>query len=208
MIYLADDYVVKYQDTLGYIIGRAIEEQYSPFHVEHAIAYSSSFSLLEKSDVTEIAFYTSEDIYKEAFKISKENNEYDYNPYGIFGWIGYTYIRLFFDLKITFELLFILLPIEKMVYMYKLYHEIDYQHALDEVNESIKYSYLNMIMKRKKISTAKLSTLSGVPFSTISALRYGKRDINKLEASSLLKLSNALCVKMESLLTDINLITD
>ena len=45
-------------------------------------------------------------------------------------------------------------------------------------------------------------------FSTITALRHGARGINKLEVGLLLKLANALRVKVESLLTDINLIFD
>lgn len=45
-------------------------------------------------------------------------------------------------------------------------------------------------------------------FSTITALRYGSRDINKLEAGLLLKLANSLRAKVESLLVDINLIFD
>lgn len=45
-------------------------------------------------------------------------------------------------------------------------------------------------------------------FSTITAFRYGARDINKLEAGLLIKLANSLCVKVESLLADINLIFD
>ena len=113
---------------------------------------------------------------------------------------------LFFDLKITFESLFIVLPIDKTINMYPLYHEMDYLQTLEFVKNKIKYSVLDEIMTFKSLSTQKLSRLSGVSFSTISALRYGKRDINKLEASSLLKLANALRVKVESLLTDINLI--
>ena len=92
--------------------------------------------------------------------------------------------------------------------MYPLYHEMDYLQTLEYVKSKIKYSFLDEIMICRKLSSLKLSRLSGVSYSTISALRYGKRNINKLEASSLLKLSNALRVKMESLLTDINLVTD
>ena len=207
MIYLSDDYITTFQDTLGYIIGRTISNGYSPRFVEKTIAYSSAFSLLEKSDITELAFSSSEYIFERMFDINVLN-EYEYSPYDVYGWLGYIYIHLFFDLKITFESLFITLPIDEAINMYPLYHEMDYLQSLEYVKSKIKYSLLDEIMTCRKLSSLKLSRLSGVSYSTISALRYGKRDINKLEASSLLKLSNALCVKMESLLTDINLITD
>lgn len=207
MIYLSDDYITTFQDTLGYIIGRTISNGYSPRFVEKTIAYSSAFSLFEKSDITELAFSSSEYIFGRMFDINA-SNEYEYSPYDVYGWLGYIYVHLFFDLKITFESLFITLPIDEAINMYPLYHEMDYLQSLEYVKSKIKYSLLDEIMTCRKLSSLKLSRLSGVSCSTISALRYNKRDINKLEASSLLKLSNALRVKMESLLTDINLITD
>lgn len=205
MIYLSDDYVSKYQDALGYIVGRAISEGFAPRHIEKAIAYSSPFSMFEKSNITDIAFSSYEKLYETIFD-TKDINEYRYNPYDCFGWLGYTYIRLFFDLRITFEALFVILPIDKAINMYHLYHEMDYRQTLEAVKESIKYTIFDVIMKTKNISTKRLSELSNVSVSTISSLRYGNRDINKLEVSSCLKIANALNVKTESLLTDINLI--
>jgi len=207
MIYLTDDYVTAFQDTLGYIIGRTISNGYSPRFVERTIAYSSVFSLLEKSDITELAFSPKEYIFERMFDINI-SNEFEYSPYDVYGWLGYVYIRLFFDLKITFESLFFVLPIDEAINMYPLYHEMDYLQTLEYVKGKVKYSLLDVIMACRKISSQKLSRLSGVSYSTISALRYGKRDINKLEGLSLLRLSNALRVKMESLLTDIDLIFD
>lgn len=207
MIYLTDDYVTTFQDTLGYIIGRTISNGYSPRFVERTIAYSSAFSLLEKSDITELAFSPKEYIFERMFDINI-SNEFEYSPYDVYGWLGYVYIRLFFDLKITFESLFFVLPIDEAINMYPLYHEMDYLQTLEYVKGKVKYSLLDVIMACRKISSQKLSRLSGVSYSTISALRYGKRDINKLEGFSLLRLSNALRVKMESLLADINFIFD
>lgn len=207
MIYLTDDYVTTFQDTLGYIIGRTISNGYSPRFVERTIAYSSAFSLLEKSDITELAFSPKEYIFERMFDIYI-SNEFEYSPYDVYGWLGYTYIRLFFDLEITFESLFFVLPIDEAINMYPLFHEMDYLQTLDFVKSKVKHSLLDEIMAYKKMSSQKLSRLSGVSYSTISALRYGKRDINKLEGFSLLRLSNALRVKMESLLADINLIFD
>ena len=207
MIYRADDYVVKYQDTLGYIIGRGISGGCSPRFVEKTIAYSSTFSSFEKSDITEIAFSSKELIFSKMFDLSLAD-DYDYSPYGVYAWLGSIYIRLFFDLKITFESLFIVLPIDKAINLYPLYHEMDYLQVLNFIKSNIKYSLLDEIMNYKGVSSQKLSVSSGVSFSTITALRYGSRDINKLEAGLLLKLANSLRVKVESLLADINLIFD
>jgi len=112
------------------------------------------------------------------------------------------------DLQITFESLFIVLPIEKIIEMYPLYHEMNYSQTLDYVKSLVEYTYLDLIMKDRQMSVKELSKQTSIPSSTISALRYGNRDINKLEAQSLLKLSHALNVKVESLLPNIQLVLD
>lgn len=207
MIYLSDDYIDKYQNVLGYLIGRAMSEGFSLKHIEKTISYSSAFINFENSDITEIAFLSKELISNKLFGF-KSDNRYEYSPYGVYGWLGYTYIHLFFDLRITFESLFIVLPIDTAIKMYHLYHEMDYRQTLDAVKNGIRHSYLNMIMETKNVSSSKLSRLSQVKLSTISALRYGKRDINKLESLQLLKIAHALKIKVTSLLTDIDLLFD
>lgn len=206
MIYLSDDYVSKYQEVLGYLIGRALSSGYSIPHIEKTIAYSLTFSNFEKSDITDIAFSSNENIYSKLF--NGDNNTYQFSQYDVFGWVGYTYIRLFFDLNITFETLFYIIPIDSLMNMYHLYHEMDYYQTLNFVKNSVKHSYLDIIMNNKGVSVMELSILSGVASSTIRVLRYRKRDIDKLEAQKLLKIANALRVKPESLLTNISLIFD
>ena len=203
MIYLGTDYFNKYQDTIGYIIGRAIEEKLSYSFIEESISYSKAFSQFEKSNVTEIAFSSMQKLYYDIFPLYT-SKEFDYNPYDIYAWIGYAYVNLFFKLQITFEALFIVFPISEAIYKYNVYHEMDISQLIKYVKEKIKYSSLDLIMNYKNISSNDLSTITGISFSTIQALRYNKRNIDKLECKKLLILSNALNVKMESLLSHIS----
>ena len=203
MIYLFDDYVEKYQNTFSYIIGRAIEEKYSFEYIERAIAYSTMCFEMEHSNITTIAFSSSEKIYLNIFPLI--DNDIDIDIYGPYGWLGYTYIRLFIDLKITFEMLFYLFPIEDALYSYHLYHEMDYSKTLAYVKSKVVYSHLDIIMKNKKMSNNALSSLSDVSASTINFLRYNKRKFDKLEVGIAAKIANALQVKIESLLNELPL---
>ena len=205
MIYLSDDYLMKYIDTIGQLFGRAIKEGYSYLHIERRIAYSQFVDELEKSNVTSISFVTADELYKDLFPDSPNNEKYIYNPYDVFGWLGFIYIHLFFKYQITFELIFIVLPIEKAMSLYKLYHDRDITNLYEAFEESVRYYYLNEIIRYRDRSTKQLSEMTGVSFSTIQALRYKKRDINKTEIKTLLKLSNALNVKITSLIENLNL---
>lgn len=204
MIYLSDDYIEKYSNTLSYLIGRSANEGYSFDYIQRKISYSEAISEFEKSNVTIIAFSSMEKTYSGIF--TDYNNEYQYNPYDIFGWVGYAYIHLFLNLEITFEALFFLIPIQEMLNMYKLYHEMDITHLEEYAKEVMKHSLLDVIMKRKKTSNNDLSKKTNIPVSTINSLRYGNRDITKLEAKKILSIAYALNVKIETLLTNIDLV--
>ena len=204
MIYLSDDYITKYCDSLSYLIGRSFREGYSFDYIEKSIAYSLFASEFEKSNVTRIAFSSMEKLYSDVFQSKK--NAYEFDAYDIFGWIGYTYIHLFLSLEITFEALFNLVSIEEMMGLYNLYHEMSFSQTQDYVLSIMKHSLLDVIMRRKKISNKELSIKTHLSVSTINALRYGNRDIRKLESDKLLSLSRELNIKMETLLPNIHLI--
>lgn len=207
MIYLSDDYMEKYINTFGYLLSRSINKKYSFPFIEKSIAYSNAISELEKSNITSIAFASSESIYSQIFN-KEENDGFVFNPYSVYGWMGFIYVHLFINLKTTFETLFIVFPIEKLISLYPLYHEMDYTQIVLLTNELVPYSYLDNIMKCRGVSSNELSKIAGIPISTINALRYKKRDINKFEAKQLLKIAHALDVKLESLLSSIDLIFD
>ena len=204
MIYLADDYVQKYENVLTYILGRSITKGYSFSFVERCISYSATFSEFEKSNVTHIAFSSNERIYSEIF--DDENNGYIENPYDIYGWLGYIYIHLFFKFKITFEMLFIALPIETAINMYPLYHEMDVSQMDDYLSIELFPSSLSCIMKKRNITMQELATKTNIPFSTIRSLKLGYRDIDKLEVFKTVLIASALNVKIETLLKEIPLI--
>ena len=203
MIYLSDDYIDKYGNTLSYLIGRSISEGYSFDYIEKSISYSLAFSELESSNVTRIAFSSMEKTYSDIFPLN--SNNYELNVYDIYGWVGYTYMNLFLSLEMTFEMLFYLIPIKEMLKLYPIYHEMDDRHMLDYAKEKLKHSQLDVLMKRKEYSNKTLSIKTSLPISTINALRYGNRDISKLEADKLLLIAHELKIKMETLLPSLHL---
>lgn len=196
MIYLGYDYVEKYQLVVSYLIKNAIEAKYAIPYIEKRIAYSDVFSEFEKSDVTKIAFSSCETTYSSIFD---KNPFSSVSEYDVYGWIGYAYIQLFLKLKITFESLFMLIGIEEMIRKYKIYHEMDIRQLEDVIKQRLNYSLLDAFMKSKKISTKELSTRTKIPYSTVSSLRYGKRNIDKVEFRAVIRISKALNIKAESL---------
>ena len=205
MIYTSDDYLTKYIDTFGYIFARSAYENYAFGYVEKVLSYSQIVNELEQSNVTTIAFTSVEKIYADLFP-RHANDGFVYNPYDEYGWIGHIYVHIFLKFQITFESIFMLLPIKEALNLYHLYHEMDITQVYDVFEEKMKPSIFAKYMKLRNISSNELSLLTGVSQATISSLRYGTRDINKFEALKLLKISSVLNIKMTSLLTNLSLV--
>ena len=203
MIYLSDDYVTKYSDTLSYLIARSYSENYSFDFIQKTISYSKVINELERSNITLIAFSSFEKTYSETFP--PHDNSFNFDVYNEFGWSGYAYMHLFLKMKITFEALFYLIPIQDMLNLYHLYHEMSISQLVEYALNQLRFSMLDIVMKNSGVSSKELSFITGLSASTINALRYKKRDISKLEAGKLLRIATALDVKIETLLPNIYL---
>lgn len=206
MIYLAEDYVNKYQEALTAVIKAGVDCMYSFGVIERSISYSKTFSEFEKSNITRIAFSSIDETVDDVYFDDKKNKKVDYDIYSEYGWLGYVYIKLFFSLNTTFENLFTIFPILDALESYHIYHEMDFSELEEYVRNRLDASYLNMHMKKQKKSTSSLANESGVNESTIRAIRYGKRSPNKLELLSAMKLSEALHIKTESIASEIDLV--
>lgn len=206
MIYTADDYIEKYQSVLEHLFSKAIGLRYSYSFIERKIAYSDVFSEFERSNITLIAFNDNDKIYDAIFGNS-ENDLIREND-SIYAWLGFVYVHLFLKFKVTFEMLFMAIPIEKALNMYHLYHEMDISKVENAFIETITPTALTLIMKYKKITTKELSIRANIPLATIRSLKYGYRSIDKLEAYKLVKLAFGLNVKVETLISSLPLVIE
>lgn len=196
MIYQFYDYIDKYVETLTYIFSRAMHNKYTYEYIQKRISESEMINELENSNVTLIAFSSFEKNYSSMFD---DYNDFEYKRDNVLNWISYAYIYLFINQQVTFETLFLLFPIQEMINLFPIYHEMDITKLDDCFYEKTKYSLLDAIMNVRKVSSYKLAELTGISVSTIKALRYSKRDLNKLQFSYVRDIAKHLGVKIESL---------
>ena len=195
-IYQYYDYIDKYVETLTYIIQRAIHNRYSFDYIQRRICFSEMINDFEKSNVTLIAFNSYEKNYSLMFD---DSNSFEYQRNNVINWISHAYIYLFINKQITFESLFLLFPIEEMINLFPLYHEMSFTKLDELYSEKTKYSLLDAIMSKRNMSSNKLAALSGISISTIKSLRYNKRDLNKLQYSYVREIAKQLDIRIESL---------
>ena len=95
-------------------------------------------------------------------------------------------------------------PINKVVNMYDVYHEMDITQFVDTVNELwdnyFKETNLKRIRKYAGLTQKQLAELSGVPIRQIQLFEQRQRDINHTKAIDVVKLGRVLGCRPEELL--------
>ena len=95
-------------------------------------------------------------------------------------------------------------PLSDITCMYPVYHEMDILQFVDRMDELMVKAYpftrLKTIRTNCGLSQSGLASVSGVALRQIQLLEQRQRDINMTAASTLLKLSRALCCRMEDLM--------
>ncbi len=95
-------------------------------------------------------------------------------------------------------------PMEKIIAMYPVCHEMDIMKFVDRMQEKMKEAYPQTRLRLRReicgLSQSELAQDSGVALRQIQLFEQRRRDINKTAAETLLRLSRILCCKMEDLM--------
>lgn len=104
----------------------------------------------------------------------------------------------------TFEDILTAVPLEKMINMYDIYHEMDLIQFADAMDKAIQDARseenLARIRMNRDMTEEELSDVSGISTQDIRAFESGRLDINKASGITLFRLSKALNCSMEDLL--------
>jgi hypothetical protein len=116
-------------------------------------------------------------------------------------WAAESYLTIQNETGLTFETIFLVLPIEKMFEYFSLYHEMDFSQIVDEFNEIYKKeSILSIVMNRLGYSIKYISESTGLPYDSLSSYKQRRRDIKKMSADSACLLATLLRIRIETLI--------
>lgn len=104
----------------------------------------------------------------------------------------------------TFIKIYKVVSVQELLNMYDVYHEMDIQKFVDEINERWEAFYTETNLKRIRLisglSQRELAELSNVPLRQIQLFEQRQRDINHTRAIDVLKFAKILGCKSEELL--------
>ena len=104
----------------------------------------------------------------------------------------------------SFQEILSAVPLEDMIDMYPLYHEMDTLHFIEAMQQKVKAAFpftrLRYMRDNNGLTQAELAAYAEVPLRQIQLFEQRQRNINKTESLTLYKLSLALNCDMEDLL--------
>ena len=113
--------------------------------------------------------------------------------YGIYNdayWCGASYFEIFMHTKKPFSYIFLKMPLETLISLYPVYHEMDLS-SLFEYFESAekKKTILRCLCEINKISLAKLSKVSEIPLPTLVKYNASDKALYKASFQTVMTLS-------------------
>ena len=167
--------------------------------IERAISYSSFFQKVENDKDTFAPIIVDSLLVKEIFP------EYDVNLlttpiYNQCLWAAEAYLRIQGESQLTFEAIFLYIPIAKMYGFFPLYHEMDFSHIVQLFFELYRQkSVLSLLIEKYGYTIVDISKASSVSYETLYSLKQRRREMKKVNVDTVRTIANILRVRIETL---------
>ena len=167
--------------------------------IERAISYSSFFQKVENDKDTFAPIIVDSLLVKEIFP------EYDVDLlttpiYNQCLWAAEAYLRIQGESHLTFETIFLYLPIGKMYDLFSVYHEMDFSQIVQYfMSLTEKKTVFALLLDKFKYSIKDISETTNIPYATLFSLKQGHRDMKKTSIEVVNKLATLLRVRLETL---------
>lgn len=193
------EYLFEYANHFETVLAVAYEKGYSLSALEKLISYSKYFQYIESDKTSYPPITTDEQLIKGIFPELKVNLA-TINSYNQCLWVAEAYLRIQGVTGLTFECIFLYIPISKMYEYFPLYHEMDFSHIVNEFKRlfSLK-SALEILLDKYGYSLQDISSRIEIPYDTLHSLKKRRRDIKKLSVESVVKLAKVFNVRVETI---------
>lgn len=191
------NYLYEISSKLERVLSLGYQNKFSSSFIERQISYSPYFQKVEKSNQFVSSIINEEQLLKEIYP---DINDVDCPKYNQCMWTSEAYLRIQENTGLTFECIFLYIPINKMYEYFPLYHEMDFSHII-EVFKSLhsEKSVLSILIDKYHYSLKDVSHFIDVSYDTLYSAKQRRRDIKKLDFDVLYKLSNVFNVRLETL---------
>ena len=166
----------------------AISNQMHPAAFTFALGKSDYASSIENKQYTNVI---SINLKKEFLNISGKECEND--SYGVYNdafWSGQCYFDLQRKINKSFSYIFLKLPLNQMLDIYKIFHEMDFSSLVEYFEKKEKEkTILRLLCDYKKISLNKLSKATSISVNTLSKYNASDEALYKGSFQNIIKIA-------------------
>lgn len=201
--------ISKLYDYLSKILFFGVSYQYSTEYIEESISNSFFINELESSNDRFLYNSNLKDIVEEIYPDANLDG-YDFNSINpIFKWVGEAYIRLFFKFHKSMNFIFLYIPLDSMIDLFDLYHQMDWSQLYSLFIEFVKKkTLLRLLLNKRNLSVNKLSQLTNISNSTLTYYCLDNNHLYEAKHNYIYLISRALNVNMKVFLREIFNYTD
>lgn len=193
-------YLYEYSNVLERILSVCYEYNYSTSSLERLISYSSYFQDVEKDKNTFAPIINDGKLIKEFFPNLKIDL-LKMPSYNQCLWAAESFLRIQGETGLTFECIFLYIPINKMYEYFPLYHEMDFSHVIKEFKRLYdEKSPLGLLVEKYHYSLNDVAKEIGVSYDTLSSLKQRRRDIKKTSVDIVVRLAHIFNVRVETII--------
>ena len=192
-------YIEEYADIFQKILSIGHSRSYSTSAIEKRISSSLYFQYIEKDDKSLPLSVDEEVLIKEIFP-ELNIDLYKVKSFSECLWAAYAYLYIQESTKLTFECIFLYIPIVSMFKYFNVYHEMDFSQIVKEFDNLYrKESALSLLINKYGFSLYDVCKMTGLSYATLSSLKQRKRDIKKLNVNDAVKLASFFRVRVETI---------
>lgn len=193
------NYLYEYSILFEAVLSAGYKLNYSLSALERAISYSRFFQNIENDDKTLPPIINDHNLINEIF--SDDEIDLDNIPtYNQCLWAAEAYLRIQGESHLTFEAIFLYLPIGKIYDLFSVYHEMDFSQIVQYFMSLIENkTVFALLIEKYNYSIKDVSKATGIPYATLFSLKQGHRDMKKTSIEVVNKLATLLRVRLETL---------
>ena len=189
-----------YVEILERVFSFGVYHKYALTFIRDSISQSKFFQAVESNSYSSIVYQIAEDVAKEIYYERKEISFKDVPIYTECLWAAEAYCKIQEHSKLTFEAIFLYIPLDSMFSYFHLYHEMDITRIVEEFDRLYNSrSTLSLLLDKYGYSLKYLSKITNVSYQTLASFNTRRRDIKKCDVQVLKNIANALNTRIETL---------
>ena len=183
---MLNDYIVNcFIDLLGQSIGTAHHFDVNPEIIEKRILKSEFYRDFINGSHS-FAFASQERLIIETTGHNPSIEYFD----NISLWCGYAYTHLILNQRKGLDYLFLYIPLNEMMNLYPLYHEMGWSQLDDYLQKKVKEkSLLNKLIKKNNLTKEKLALITGINVNTIKKYCFSDASLHNAPIKNIYKFA-------------------